>query len=146
MVRPIWRHDGRESGLWSDLYSLPNRMTRLLEEMAEPTPEYPPVNIWAGDEDYVLIAEMPGVEPTNLDISVRGDMVTLQGTRHKEQPDEGEDYHRRERGYGRFTRSWQLPFLIDKDKVQATLQDGILRLVLPKSPHDKPQKINIHTV
>ena len=145
MVRPIWRHDGRESGLWADLYSLPNRMTRLFEEMEEPTRGYPPVNIWAGDDEYVLTAELPGVEAAHLNISVHGHIVTLEGTRHKEQPDEGENVHRSERKHGHFTRSWQLPFTIDKDKVRATLQDGILRLVLPKSLHDKPKKINIHT-
>jgi HSP20 family protein len=145
MVRPIGRHDGRESGLWEDLYSLPNRMTRLFEEMEEPTQAYPPVNIWAGDEEYVLTAELPGVESTHLDISVHGHTVTLQGTRYREQPGESENIRQKEREHGRFARSWRLPFTIDKDKVQARLQDGVLRLALPKSPNDKPKKIAIHT-
>ncbi len=145
MVRPMWKHDGRNSELWSDLYSLPNRMTRLLGEMERPAREYPPVNVWANDDEYVLAAEVPGVEPKDLDISVHGEVVTLQGILHKREPKEGENPHWTERRHGRFSRRWKLPFTIDKDNVQATLQDGILRLVLPKVPHDKPRKIQIET-
>jgi HSP20 family protein len=107
--------------------------------------EYPAVNLWRGDDDVVLTAEIPGVEPEDLDISVQNHTVTLRGSRKAESLKEGESYHRQERGSGSFVRTVQLPFEADANNVEAKLEKGILRLTLPRAEADKPKKIAVKT-
>jgi HSP20 family protein len=105
--------------------------------------EYPAVNLWRGDEDVLLTAELPGLQAGDLDISVQDNTLTLRGERKPDTLQEGETYHRQERGTGSFVRSIQLPFEVDPDKVEARLEKGILRLTLPRAEADKPKKIAV---
>ena len=102
---------------------------------------FPPVNAFADEHGIALTAQLPGVEAGDLDISVFRDTLTLRGKRAA--PSDAKAYHRRERGQGEFVRNIALPFRVDPDRVEANMQDGILRLSLHRPEEDKPRRIKI---
>lgn len=107
---------------------------------------YPPVNLFESKEGYVLTAELPGVAPESVDVSIEGSTVTLSGERKIEYAaGEGTAVHRRERQSGSFRRAFELPTEIDIDAAKATHKNGVLTLNLPKSPAAKPRQITIET-
>jgi HSP20 family protein len=107
---------------------------------------YPPVNLFETDEGYVLTAELPGVPPESVDVSIEGSTVTLSGERKIEYAaGDGTAVHRRERQSGTFRRGFELPTEIDIDRAKATHKNGVLTLDLPKSPASKPRQIAIET-
>jgi HSP20 family protein len=103
---------------------------------------FPAVNVHAGPDGIALVAELPGVGKDDLEVQAHQDTLTLRGTRRPaaERP---EAYHRRERGGGPFTRSLQLPYRIDPDRIAARLENGVLRLSLPRPEEDKPRRIAV---
>jgi HSP20 family protein len=105
--------------------------------------EFPSLNVWKGKEDSIVTAELPGVDPKDLDISVRGNALTIRGSRELDRLKEGEAYHRVERAYGQFVRSVQLTHEVAANKVDASYRKGILRIKLPVAEADKPKKIAI---
>jgi HSP20 family protein len=107
-------------------------------------PEHPTINVWTNPEGAVVTAELPGVDPEDIDISVVGETLTLHGSRKLEEVGDVK-YHRQERGYGKFTRTFELPFNIEADKVEARLEKGILHIFLPRAEVDKPKKITVKT-
>lgn len=103
---------------------------------------FPAVNVFAGRDGVAVVAELPGVAKEDLDIQAHRDTLTLRGTRRPAA--EREDaYHRRERRSGTFTRSIQLPYRVDPARVEAQLENGVLRLSLPRPEEDKPRRITI---
>jgi HSP20 family protein len=141
----IGRHDGWHHEPWSFVFRAPGRAGAAWK-VAESTPEsYPRANLAIGVDECVLTVEVPGIDPADLEVSVHRNIVSLGGIRRREHTEEGE-IRRQERRYGQFARSWPLPFAVDEKKVRATLENGILRLVLPRSENDKPKKIDIHHV
>lgn len=107
---------------------------------------YPLVNLHEGSEGYVLTAELPGVAPADISVSIESSTVTLSGERKVEYPvGEGTAIHRRERQSGSFRRAFELPAEIDLENAKATHKNGVLTLVLPKSPAAKPRQIAIET-
>jgi HSP20 family protein len=133
--------------VWNDMDRLQNEMSRLFEtyypNRIRQAPAYPALNVWTSDEGLNVTAEVPGVSPEEIEISVVGDTLTLSGTRKPEELDENARYHRQERGYGAFTRSLQLPFPVDVNKVEATFRNGVLMVAMPRSEEDKPRKITV---
>ncbi len=132
-----------ESLLWRREF-----MNRLLSDWLgvmedRPAPTYPAMNVWMNEEGAIITAELPGIAPEDLDISVVGDTLTVSGERKPEELKEGETYHRRERGYGKFSRAFQLPFEVEADKVSATFKNGVLHITLPRAEADKPRKIAV---
>jgi len=105
--------------------------------------EYPAVNIWEKDGKAVVTAELPGIDPEKLDISVSGETVTIAGAALQETFGEDEIYLRQERGIGNFKRNIQLPFQIDAQAVEARYEKGILMITLPRAKEDLPKKIKI---
>lgn len=101
---------------------------------------FPPVNLWAGDDGVAVTAEIPGVDPDGIDISVREDLLTISGER---KPPEGAVWRRRERVYGAFSRVVRLPFRVDPDKVEARFRAGLLEVLLQRPDADKPRRIAI---
>ena len=136
---------------FAPLFRLQNEMNRLFEDFFEDMPatrpygrQYPAMNLWEdGDAAYVE-SELPGLTLEDLDVSVRGNELTLSGER-KIAEQQNANWHRRERGYGRFTRTLQIPWEIDADKVEATLRDGVLTVKLPKAESAKPKKVKVLT-
>jgi len=104
---------------------------------------YPLLNVWSSKEGVVLDAEMPGVDPKDVDISVMGDELTLRGRVNTAEPAEGETVHRRERPSGEFVRRLQLPFRADASGVKANYRNGVLRVSVPRSEEEKPKRIAI---
>jgi HSP20 family protein len=106
-------------------------------------PSFPALNIWSNEDELIITAEVPGINPEDLDISVVGDNLTLKGERKAEEMDENARYHRQERGYGSFSRTVQLPFPVDIDKVDANFTNGVLEITMPRAEADKPRKIAV---
>ena len=104
---------------------------------------FPPVNIWQGADSTAVTAEVAGVQAGDIDIQVKDDLLTISGERKP--PETGEDarWHRRERGYGSFSRAIQLPYRVDPDRVQARVRDGVLEIELHRPEEDKPRRIEI---
>jgi HSP20 family protein len=103
----------------------------------------PPVDIYEMDDALILKAELPGVSKDDVSIEMHQNTLILRGQRKHEADVKDEHYHRVERAYGTFQRSFELPTLVDQDKVQATFTDGVLELRLPKSEAAKPKRIAI---
>jgi len=134
-IPPAWRELERLQREMSHMYDAfyPSRL--------RPAPGYPALNIWTSENGLNVTAEVPGIKPEDIDISVVGETMTLSGERRPEELQEGAQYHRQERGYGKFTRSIQLPFPVDVNKVEATFKNGVLQVALPRAEADKPKKI-----
>ncbi|HIJ59514.1 MAG TPA: Hsp20/alpha crystallin family protein [Nitrospirae bacterium] len=105
--------------------------------------EFPPYNVWLSDDGAVITTELPGVSPENIDITVASKTLTITGSRENEEVQNGDSYHRRERWYGNFKKSIELPFIIDVQKVSALFNRGILKIELHRVEEEKPRKINI---
>jgi len=133
--------------VWREMDRLQREMNRLFEDSYpsryHSAPAYPAMNVWTNEEGLQITAEVPGVSPKDIDISVVGDTLTLSGVREPDELKEGARYHRQERGYGNYTRSIQLPFSVNVNKVEATFKNGVLSIVLPRAEEDKPKKITI---
>jgi HSP20 family protein len=103
---------------------------------------YPPVNVFRKGDDFVVVAEVPGVEKAELDIQVKSNTLRLAGVKSVTYPDKA-SLHRRERLGGRFDRTVTLPVEIDADGVKAECRDGVLALWLPRAERDKPKSIPV---
>jgi HSP20 family protein len=103
---------------------------------------YPPINVFRQGDDFILIAEAPGVNKSDLDIQVKGRTIRISGGKAVDYPPEA-SVHRRERLDGRFDRAVTLPFEIDPDNVEAHFNDGVLALRLTRAEHDKPRTIKV---
>ncbi len=115
----------------------------FLPEVFEPLGgPYPALNVWEDGERLVAEAEVPGLALNDLEILVRGNELTIQGSRRGVNGDDAV-YHRRERGTGDFVRHLTLPAEIDADKVEATLKDGVLTVILPKSEQARARRITV---
>ena len=104
----------------------------------------PPVDIYENGDSLVLKAELPGVNPDDVEIRVEDNTLYLKGERKFENEVKEQNYHRVERSYGTFTRTFSLPNSIDADKVGAGYKDGILTLTMPKKEEAKPKTIKIN--
>ena len=103
----------------------------------------PPVDIFELGEKFVLKLEIPEVDKESIDIKINDNELTIRGERKIEPGIEPDSYHRMERGYGTFTRSFSLTKTIDSTKIKAAIKDGILRIELPKKEEVKPKQIKI---
>lgn len=105
---------------------------------------FPPVNVFENGEAYRIRAEIPGVDKETLDVSVKGDELTLRGERRIEAAEAAASYHRRERSGGQFRRTVTLPRPVDSENIRASYRNGVLEVELPFVPESKPRKIAIH--
>ncbi|SRR5579875_486877 len=127
-----------------DMQRLQQQLNRLLSAGGWPAAEeFPPVNVWASENGAVVRSEIPGIEPSDVEISLVNNTLTIKGSRKAEELKNGQRCHRQERGYGEFTRSLQLPFGVDADNVQARFSNGVLQITLPRAEADKPRKIGV---
>ena len=104
---------------------------------------FPLMNVTEDDGNFYVRAELPGLKPDELNISVTGDTLSLSGERKIPGEDESARYHRREREAGKFSRIVTLPSQVDTGKVDARCADGILTVTLPKAAASKPKQITI---
>lgn len=104
---------------------------------------YPPVNVWQDADNVYAEAELPGLQLNDLEIYVTGgDQLLIQGER-KPLADPKGTWHRRERGFGRFSRTVSLPVPVEADNVQARFENGVLQVTLPKSEKARPRRITV---
>lgn len=103
----------------------------------------PIVDISETDGEYLIKAELPEVKKEDVKVTVENGVLTLQGERRQEKEEQGKKYHRVERSYGSFVRSFTLPESIDESGVKAEYKDGVLNLHLPKSEKVKPKAIEV---
>jgi len=141
---PAVFRDVRLPDLFRDMRRAQEEMNRLFGgfRLALRT-EFPAANVWASAEGAIVTAQVPGVKPDELDVTVHQDTVTLRGKRDPEVPDGEAVAHRRERPYGPFTRTFILPFRADADRVAARFDRGVLTLELPRPESDKPRHVKI---
>jgi HSP20 family protein len=103
----------------------------------------PAIEVFEKEDKFVVKAELPGLKEEEIDISVVGDMLTIKGERKAESEVKEQDYYCCERSYGSFSRSITVPSNIDANKIEATYEDGVLEVSLPKVPEVKPKKIAV---
>jgi HSP20 family protein len=135
--------------MWDEMDRLQREMNRVFETFDRtytPAAGFPAMNVWMNEDGAVVTAELPGVNVKDLEINVVGETLTLSGERQPANLPKDAVYHRQERGQGKFTRTIDLPFNVDSGKVQATLEKGILRILLPRAEQDKPRKIMVKAV
>lgn len=139
----LWRVR-RFSDVMPEIMHLQQEMNRLFSSAGQKTQQdYPAVNIWEKEGTSVVTAELPGIDPEKMDITVSGDVLSIAVTALKETFSKGEIYLRQERGIGNFKRNIQLPYQVDAKAVEAKYEKGILMITLPKIKEDLPKKIKI---
>jgi HSP20 family protein len=122
---------------------LHNEMNRLFGRFSfNGVAGYPALNAWEDDASYFVEAELPGMELADLEIVVTGDQLTIKGERKAPAIEQGA-WHRRERAFGAFARTLELPAAVDADRVEAKLSSGVLLVQLPKSEKARPRKIEV---
>jgi HSP20 family protein len=125
-----------------ELRRLQEEMDRLAGAFTPAAASFPAVNLYAGRDGIAVSAELPGVAKDELEIHAHRDTLTLRGTRRPAAENE-QAYHRRERRSGAFTRTIQLPFRVDPERIEARLENGLLQLSLQRPEEDKPRRIEI---
>ncbi|MGB7922474.1 MAG: Hsp20/alpha crystallin family protein [Pyrinomonadaceae bacterium] len=103
----------------------------------------PSVDIYENKDQIVLEAELPGMNREDFDVSIENNVITVRGERRFEKKDESDSYHRVERSYGSFTRSFTLPQTVSADTASAEYKNGVLRVTLPKREEVKARRIEI---
>ena len=137
-----------------EMVSLRDAMDRLFEEsFVRPFGERPwlgdearalALDIYETDDDLVVETSLPGISPDDVDISIAGNSLTIKGeTKHEEEKEEKGKYHFRERRYGAFQRTVSLPVEVNADEAEATFENGVLKLSLPKVEETKPKRITV---
>jgi HSP20 family protein len=107
------------------------------------TTEFPLLNLWTSPDGAIVAAEVPGIVPEDLDITIRRDTVIVRGIRPPEPVDQGTLVQRQERTHGPFARTILLPFRVDADKASARFERGVVTLTLPRPEDDKPRQIKV---
>jgi len=137
----------RKPSIWQEMDQLQREMNRLFDSTNRgkvfSAPSYPAINIWTNDDGQLITAEMPGVHPEEISIDVIADALSISGERKPDEVAKNANYHRQERGYGSFSRTIQLPFMVDTNKVEANFKNGVLMISLPRAEADKPRKITV---
>jgi HSP20 family protein len=135
-----------------DIVTLRDKMNRLFEDVVTHRGEdkdlissswAPAVDIYEDENQLVLSAEVPGIDEKDVEIKIEDSMLIIQGERKMEKETKEENYHRIERAYGSFYRSFQLPNYIDQEKIHAEHENGVLKITMPKKPELKPRKVRI---
>ena len=103
----------------------------------------PSVDISETDSEYLIKGEIPGVRKEDVKVTIQDGMLTIQGERKQEKEEKGKKFHRVERYYGSFTRSFTLPESVDEAKIKANFKDGMLNLQVPKTEKSKPKAIEV---
>jgi len=133
--------------LWNQLNQFQSEMNRVFDHWSNGgwtgnnVAGYPAVNVWEEGDQVFVEAELPGQDLKSLELQVTGgNQLTIKGEQKPTAPEKGV-WHRRERGQGAFTRTLTLPFLVDADKVEARLENGVLLVKLAKHESARPRKI-----
>ena len=116
-----------------------------MRQLADMWTTSPAIDLVEHDGDYEVQAELPGMKPEDVEVKLSEGMLTIKGEKTSERSEKKEDYHLRERSYGLFQRTFSLPAGIDADKVEASFDNGVLKVRMPKTAEarEKERKIDI---
>ena len=103
----------------------------------------PAVNVYEDEHTINIEADLPGIQEKDIDLSLENNVLTISGERKLENEEKKENFHRIERSYGRFTRSFTLPNTVDTENVNASFDSGVLKIALNKREEAKPKQIKI---
>jgi HSP20 family protein len=142
--------------LFEDLRAMQEEMLRMnavrarwpgqrYEDGASTATWAPAVDICERKDAYLVTAELPGVKPDDVEITFEDGLLTIQGERHSASYAAGEKAHRIERRYGAFRRSITLPSHVEADKIEASAQDGVLQILVPKAAEAQAKHITVRT-
>ncbi len=133
-----------------EMLALQNAMDRLLDQPWELSPGMRrwdlAVDMVESDDHFIVKASLPGINPDELDITVEDDVLTIKGETKADNEFEEDNYHIRERRFGSFARSLRFPNMINSEEIEATYENGVLTLKVPKAEAVKPKKINVRSV
>jgi HSP20 family protein len=136
-----------------ELESLRREMDRIWEGFFGARPLEEVEAVWAPSLDVketkdklIVQAELPGIDPKDVSISLSGGLLTIKGEKKQEKEEKEENYHLVERSYGNFVRSIRIPVGVEEDKIEASYKKGVLKITLPKSEKDKPKEIKVKVV
>jgi HSP20 family protein len=118
-------------------------VTRLMSEPRTGRPWSPAVDILESEDALILKADLPDVKTEDIDVRVENQTLTLRGHRKFEKDDNAKGYHRIERSYGEFVRSFALPSIVDTEKVNADYKNGVLTITIPKREAAKPRQVKV---
>jgi HSP20 family protein len=150
LVGRVWPGRPTFNGSLSEFEQARREMLRLFDSVANESATsapgvFPPLNVTQDEDNVFVRAEIPGINPDQLALSVLRNRISIAGKREI-QPEQGRAaYHRRERPEGSFSRTLTLPVEIDAERVEARYVDGILTLTLPKAEAAKPRQITVRT-
>lgn len=125
--------------LFDDFFSQPMKRSEWTEGVWSPS-----VDLSETKDNVMIKAEIPGMTKDDIKISVQDNIITLKGEKKQEKEEKDANYHRIERNYGSFCRSFNLPTAVKADKIKATYKDGVLQVNLPKTEEVKPKEIPIN--
>lgn len=138
-------------------WSMLNQLRQEMDRMFEPTTQHvegsaidtsdwvPAVDIKETDTTFEIHADIPGVEPKDIEVHMENGILTIKGQRKSESKDEREGYKRIERQWGSFYRRFSLPDSADAEKINAKCKNGVLEIVIPKQEKIAPRKINVES-
>ncbi len=129
--------------VFDDLMGMQESFNRLFSDrgVRSVAREYPPVKVWASDDEIVVDVEAPGVDPKDVDLSIDGTVLTVKGKRMLPEDARERTYHSRERFFGEFARSLNLPYRAETAKVKAAYRNGVLRVRIPRAEADRPRRV-----
>lgn len=145
---PITRFDP-----FRDLFALQNRMNSIFQDYSPNATDtdalgaagfVPPVDIYENEHQIVMKLEVPGIKKEDLDIRIENNTLTVRGERKFEKEEKEENFHRIERRYGSFYRTFTLPGTVDAEHIKADYENGVLRLTAEKRPEAKPKQIQVN--
>jgi HSP20 family protein len=128
---------------FANLRMFEDAFSRVLSEPRTGRPWSPAVDIYETENELVLKADVPDVDQKDIDVRVENQTLTIEGNRQFEKEESGKGYHRIERAYGHFTRSFAIPQQFDTEKIGATYKNGVLSVSLPKKEAAKPRQVKI---
>ena len=143
MLATRWQPFG---DVWCEMNRLHNELNRRFGKVGDGdrslARSHPPLNAWEDQDKLYVEAELPGMEMDDLEILVHGNDLTVKGERKRPEVKDG-SWRRRERGFGRFSRVFELPDDVDVHKVEAHFKNGVLLIELPKREETKPRRIEV---
>ncbi|HTX17537.1 MAG TPA: Hsp20/alpha crystallin family protein [Bacteroidota bacterium] len=156
----IKRNPTKDVELWNREFPVPRAIDRLQREMNRAFDDFfrgdlfdtkalsaqpwsPAIDVSETKDSYVIHAELPGVKKDEVKITMHENLITIKGEKKSEEEKKGENYHRIERSYGSFERSFTLPGSVKGDAVEASYKDGVLTVMLPKTEESKEKVVDV---
>jgi HSP20 family protein len=139
---------------WREMPILHNRINRMFDDpffsLGRLSDEdslgmwNPAVDLYEKDDQFIIKAELPGVNKDDIKVDLKDRVLTLSGERTYENEVKEENYYRRERSYGKFQRAFTLPADVDSEKIKAEFKDGVLQIEVPKPEDRKAKRVTVH--